>query len=95
MYSLVREMEYYEHFNYNTGNHVTDVVFCDSNEWLEGYREDEPQAYTILKTPFDWTGMDKPYWWGEPEEKRKKNHPEKVRSYEELIAWRETNTSRI
>jgi hypothetical protein len=68
--SLEREIEYYDRFKYDTGNYKTTIVFCNSDEWVEGYRDDEPSTYTILKTPFDWTGMDKPYWWGEPEKDR-------------------------
>ena len=61
---LALEIEYnrYKRYNYNTDNQEIRIVFCDSNEWNEGHR-DEPQTYTILPTPFDWSGMDKPYWW--------------------------------
>lgn len=87
--SLEREVEYYNHFHYNTGGYLTEIVFCNSDEWIEGYRDEEPHTYTILKTPFDWTGMDKPYWWGEPEEEEPPLS--KYKSFEEIIADGETN----
>lgn len=87
--SLEREVMYYQHFKYNTGDYISEIEFCNSDEWEEGYREDEPSKYTILKTPFDWTGMEKPYWWGEPkEEVREVKIPP---TYEELIENGETN----
>ena len=64
---LEEEYNIYKDKCYSTGNYETSIIFCNSDEWSEGYRDNEPQTYTILKTPFDWTGMDKPYWWGEPE----------------------------
>lgn len=95
---LEEEYDIYKDNNYNTGNYETQIIFCNSDEWLEGYTEDEPGTYTILKTPFDWTGMDKPYWWGEPieedKEEQKQKHPTaKSRSYEEIIAIGENNTT--
>ncbi|MBA7514982.1 hypothetical protein ES705_07960 [subsurface metagenome] len=94
--SLEREIEYYHHFNYNTGDYEINIAFCNSDEWLEGYRDDEPQKYTILKTPFDWTGMNKPYWWGEPEDEeydpeQQQKSTSPSRTWQELIAEGETN----
>jgi len=94
MCALEREYEYFTHFKYDTGNHVEKIVFCDSNEWLEGYRDDEPQAYKILKTPFDWSGMNRPYWWGEPEEKNVyeiEKHVIPEFTYEDIIRGGERN----
>jgi hypothetical protein len=95
---LEREIYYYGSHNYHTNDSESTVVFCDSDEWLEGHREDEPGTHLILKTPFDWTGMDKPYWWGEPTEEDKedlgkKQTTAKSRSYEEIIAIGENNTT--
>lgn len=96
MSGLEREIEYYRHHKYNTDSYETTVIFCNSDEWLEGYRDDEPCKYTILKTPFDWTGLDKPYWWGEQtegdkEEQTQKQSSAKSRSFEEIIENGETN----
>jgi hypothetical protein len=95
---LDREIFYYGHHNYHTNESEITVVFCDSDEWLEGHREDEPGTYLILKTPYDWSGMDKPYWWGEPTEERiedqkQKQPTAKSRSYEEIIDGGENNTT--
>jgi hypothetical protein len=57
------EYDYYMQLGYPTNHSDTIIEFCNFNEWEEGYRDEEPSTYTILKTPFDWTGMDKPYWW--------------------------------
>lgn len=88
---LEREIYYYGQHNYHTKDTEITIVFCDSNEWQEGYRDDEPGTYIILKTPFDWTDMDKPYWWGEKEAEELQQQPIKSRSYEEIIADGETN----
>lgn len=93
LFGLEREIYYYGLLNYHTYNNEITIVFCDSNEWQEGYRDDEPGTYIILKTPFDWTDMDKPYWWGEKEAEEKQQQPIKSRSYEEIIAGGENNTT--
>ena len=93
MSNLVEELEYYNHFNYETNELKTEILFCDSNEWTEGYLGNgewkdesyiEPNFRTILKTPYDWTGLEKPYWWGAPVEKVSK-------SIEQLISEGEGN----
>jgi hypothetical protein len=85
---LEHEIFYYNHNRYSKEDYETTITFCNSDEWLEGYREDEPGTYTILKTPFDWTGMDKPYWWGETESE--KETTSQSRSFEEIIGDGET-----
>lgn len=69
IHHLVDEYEFYERNNIDTSSKEVNVVFCDRYEWEEGYRDDEPSNYTVLRTPFDWDGYDKPYWWGKTEEK--------------------------
>ncbi len=51
---LTSEMEYYEHFEFNTDNQLIKVNYYDSEA-------DEVYEESILKTPFDWTGYDIPY----------------------------------
>ena len=63
IHELEEEAKYYSYYNYETKNKEIEVLFCDRDEWLEGFRDDEPSYYKILKTPFDWKGLDKPYWW--------------------------------
>jgi hypothetical protein len=65
---LSEEFKLYQHYNYNTKNKEIEIVYCSRDEWEEGFREDEPYTYKIIETPFDWSGYDKPYWWGEPKE---------------------------
>lgn len=93
--TLERELEYYKHFKYNHDGQLTTITFCNSDEWIEGYRDDEPQTYTFLKTPFDWTGMDKPYWWGEEgkedQEQNLETESQKTYTLESIIAEGESN----
>lgn len=90
--SLETEYNLYEANGYEKGDFAIDIVFCDSNEWLEGYREDEPATYKILKTPYDWSGMDKPYWWGDQVREDVVEHEVAQRlSVEDIIAKGESN----
>ncbi len=51
IYSLSNEYKYYKYFNYDTKNMEINVRYYDS-------AEEDIDNYTILKTPFDWTGYD-------------------------------------
>jgi len=82
---LEEEYGIFKENHFDTGGIETTIMFCNREEWLDGYRDDEPQSYTFLETPFDWSGMDKPYWWGEPIEEQKKEEPAKSKSFEEII----------
>ncbi|GAB4322587.1 MAG: hypothetical protein Kow00127_15200 [Bacteroidales bacterium] len=71
-YSLEREYNYYQSNGFKTNQNETKISFCDKYEWEEGYLGNgkwvdesyiEPHDCIILKTPFDWSGYDKPYWW--------------------------------
>lgn len=89
---LEQEFELYEHFKYDTKDKSKEVVYCSRDEWEEGYREDEPATYKILETPFDWTGFDKPYWWGEPEEEESKQEVQQItKTVEQIIDGGEGN----
>jgi hypothetical protein len=89
IFELQREYELYTTFNYQTENKGIEVVYCSRDEWEEGYREDEPATYNIIETPFDWTGLDKPYWWGEPEDEEQIQQAPKT--LEEIIQEGESN----
>ncbi len=92
IYALETEYNRYKHFGYNTYNQEVKIVFCDSDEWNEGYRDDEPQTYTILPTPFDWSGMDKPYWWEtDLKDGRREEASKTPRTIDSLISEGETN----
>jgi hypothetical protein len=96
---LEREFEYFKFNNYDTQVQEREIVFCNSEEWAEGYlgngqwRESysEPNTYKILETPFDWTGLDKPYWWGEPEDEETQETQQAPKTLEEIIHEGETN----
>ncbi|MFW5872248.1 MAG: helix-turn-helix domain-containing protein [bacterium] len=65
LYDLTEELEYYEYYNYPTDNQIIKVSFFSKEEWRDGYGDDQPEMHRILETPFDWTGFDKTFWWGE------------------------------
>lgn len=88
---LAEECELYDHYSYYTKGKTKEVVYCSRDEWEEGYREDEPATYKILETPFDWTGLDKPYWWGEPAEESKQEVQQVTKTVEQLIEGGEGN----
>ena len=92
--NLTLEFDYYRHYNYETKNKAIEVIYCDRDEWEEGYRDDEPFTYNILETPFDWEGYGEPYWWGEPEEsgnEQPKAEVKETKTYERLIQGGESN----
>jgi hypothetical protein len=91
IFELEKEYEYYTFYNYETDNQVIEVVYCNSNEWEEGYRDDEPATYIILETPFDWTGLDKPYWWGEQETIDVEDPQQIPKTIEQIIQEGESN----
>lgn len=91
IFELQRESEYYTFFNYQTDNNLIEVVYCSRDEWEEGYREDEPATYQILNTPFDWTGLDKPFWWGEPNKEEVEEIRQTPKTLEEIISDGESN----
>ncbi len=51
--ALQKELEYYDHFNFDKGHLETSVNFYD-------VEDDDTQNYAILKTSFDWDGLDVP-----------------------------------
>lgn len=65
---LKEENEYYHHYGYNTKGYETLITYCSKNAWLDGIGDASIETHKILKTPFDWKGYDKPYWWGQPED---------------------------
>lgn len=53
-FSLTQEYLYYEDFGYNTKDYKQIINYFE-------VEDNEVCEYTILKTPFDWTGLDIPY----------------------------------
>jgi hypothetical protein len=88
---LEREYEYYEHFQLNTNGKEKEIVFCNRDEWEEGFREDEPSTYKILETPFSWEGLEQPYWWGKTESEEHIQNVDQISIIKEIIRKGETN----
>ncbi len=91
IFALQREYEYYTFYKYKTDKKVIEVVYCCRDEWEEGYRENEPAKYNIIETPFDWIGLDKPYWWGEPKDEENEKIQTAPKTLEEIIQEGESN----
>jgi len=81
MDGLNSEYEYYDYYKYDIKNYKIFVPFYE-------YDIQESEINEILKTPFDWDGMDKPYD-GEPVQYEQP--PDKTITIQELIARGETN----
>ena len=65
---LLEELDLYDFYKYDKKDYETEIEFFDKTEWEEGRGEDQPDVWPILETPFDWSGYDKEFWWGEPDE---------------------------
>jgi len=72
--ALEVELSFYNKNEYSTvgdeGQYVTEVEYCDHEVFKEGEFASSFCKPKFLKTPFDWSGYDKPFWWGEPCEQR-------------------------
>jgi Putative DNA-binding domain len=82
MDGLNHEYQYYNHYGYDVKNYKQTIDFCE-----DGESESEPNE--ILKTPFDWTGFDKPQSEGDSHE-TKKDEKETI-TVEQLIKSGESN----
>ena len=99
MYGLENEYELYRLYNYDTKNKEREIVYCDADEWREGYLGNEkwldgyrePNSYKILETPFDWTGFDEPYWWGEARAEEIVEEMKATKTIEDIIEGGEGN----
>lgn len=91
MLSLNTEYKYYLHYNLDKGNKTKRVLYCNRAEWEEGFRENEPDWYEIISTPFDWIGKDKPYWWGTSLNETARNEQKNSITIEGLIEGGESN----
>jgi len=87
-FNLLYELEYYKHYNYEIKNTNTKVTYCVKDAWEDGLEDGAIIPGEILKTPFNWEGYDKPYWWGEPENDETEPIPPPI---EELIQQGESN----
>lgn len=63
--NLQIEYKLYKKYSLETLDLTTKTLFFDDEAFLEG-KEEEEECYVSfehLKTSFDWSGFDKPYWW--------------------------------
>lgn len=88
---LQEEYEFYDANNYDKKNYSKNVLYFDVDEYYEPDSDDETALgeHTILETPFDWTGYDKLFWWGEPKEE-KATQVEQTRTENDLLPPMET-----
>ncbi|WP_375579369.1 ATP-binding protein [Marivirga tractuosa] len=85
MDALNHEFLYYEQLNYDTKNYKQNIDFYE-------YDIAETETNKILKTPFDWTGYDRPQEDDETEEIEESPVAEKeTLSFEQLIKNGESN----
>lgn len=99
IYDLVNEFDYYKYFKYDTKDKEIQIVYFNREEWAEGYLGNgewlegysEPNTHQILKTPFDWTGLDKPNWWGEIDNEIENEKSPVPKTLEDIILGGETN----
>lgn len=63
--NLQIEYELYKKHSFDTNNLETTTLFFDDEAFLDGGDEEEEcyVKFEHLKTPFDWSGFDKAYWW--------------------------------
>jgi hypothetical protein len=66
---LEKEFEFYEVNNYDKKSFSKTVLYFDIDEYEDGYTETALGEHKILETPFDWSGYDKIFWWGKPDNK--------------------------
>ncbi len=64
--NLEQEYQFYLKHDFDTKGYETTIDFFDDEVFLEGEaNEDEALIqFTCLETPFEWSGYDKIYWWG-------------------------------
>jgi hypothetical protein len=85
---LEEEYKFYKKHNLSTignnGKYDSELTFFDDEEFYEGDQSDALKKVKILKTPFDWTGFDQPFWWGEPKTQQDWEYLEQGVKIEEL-----------
>lgn len=89
---LQEEAEYYHHFGYDTNGQELSVTYCSKNAWLDGCGSSSIISYKIIKTPFNWEGYDKPFWWGQPNEILEHETVTLPPTFEDIISGGESNS---
>lgn len=90
---LQEEAKYYDHFGYDKNGQEISVTYCSKIAWIDGCDRASIVTHKILKTPFDWEGYDKPYWWGKSDEVILNNKKTALStSLEDIIRGGESNS---
>ena len=66
---LFEEFEYYSNHKLDLSEQKTTITYYNKGEWEDGYTEDEPTTFDILKTPFDFVDKKTELWWMNKEAK--------------------------
>jgi len=80
--NLKLEYEFYKKHKYDTKDYDTSVVFFDDEEFLDGCLPEEECyiTFSMLRTPFDWSGFDKNNWWKKNKDDEDNNDSEHIKS---------------
>ena len=86
-YELDAEYQFYTEHGLEIKEYKTAIEYYDPEELWDGYPDTAYDSFTILKTPFDWTGYGEKYWW-EQDEKNQTVELLPDQTYEEmLLEW--------
>ena len=90
---LRSEAECYEQLKLDTNDDLIKVTYCMRSAWEDGCEDISIDTFKILKTPFDWDGFDKPFWWGQPDTMPEPEAEElPPQTFEDIIDGGESNT---
>jgi len=90
---LRSEAECYEQLKLYTNNDIIEVTYCMRSAWEDGCGDISMDTFKILKTPFNWVGLEKPYWWGQNDTVQEETATEPaVQTFEDIINGGESNT---
>ncbi len=92
MFFLRSEAQCYEQLKLYTNHGITEVTYCSRSVWEEGCEDISIDTFKILKTPFDWDGFDKPFWWGQPDTIPEPQVEPLPQTFENIINGGESNT---
>src|SRR5690606_24335190 len=63
IFNLEEEYKIYSNNHYGKDNFDILVEYYCIGEWEDGYTEDEPSSYNILKSPINWQDKKEELWW--------------------------------
>jgi len=89
---LRSEAECYEQLKLYTNSHIIEVTYFMRSAWEDGCGDISIDTFKILKTPFNWDGFDKPYWWGQTDIISEPETEPLHQTFEDIINGGESNT---